>query len=477
MARRTKIVATIGPASSSPEVLGRLIDAGMSVVRLNLSHGDVPQYLELIERVRAVAAERGTKVGILADLPGPKVRTTDLGKGANFENDSIVQLRSSSEPSTAQNLNTDYPTVARDLRSGDVVKLGDGQVQMRVNRVEGEVVTAVVTHGGPLRARPGLHLPSDRVRMPVPTDEDRNLIEKVVLGGQVDFAAVSFVRNAGEIRTVRSLLGDSGIRIVAKIETLTALENLDEIVIESDAVMVARGDLGIECPFEDVPVYQKRIIRTCLVYATPVITATQMLESMITAATPTRAEASDVANAVADGTDAIMLSGETAIGHDPALVVDTMARIADQAEIVADFDRFAETIGPQRRLHSTTAALTWGAWHAAGQLQVSAILCCTRTGSTAHVMAALRPDARLIALSTNPQTVMQETLTWGVVPLSLPPSTDSDTMVASAVAQALEAGVVQEGDVVAVLSGPRDQAGSTDNLRLLTVGDPIHRGA
>jgi len=471
MGRRTKIVATIGPASASPEVLGQLIDAGVDVTRLNLAHGTVEGHVEQVERIRAVALERGKTVAVLADLPGPKIRLTDLGdEPVSFVDDAELDIRTGTEPSTVDQLQTDYPTLSTDLRAGDLIRLGDGTVDLRVVGVAGESVRAVVQSGGTLRGRPGLHLPSERVTLPVPTDEDRELIEQVALRADVDFVAVSFVRTASEIEDVRKLLGGSGIRIVAKIETPTAIDNLEEIVEVSDAVMVARGDLGTECPFEDVPVYQKRIIRTCLAQATPVITATQMLESMMTASTPTRAEASDVANAVCDGTDAIMLSGETAAGHNPPLVVRSMAKIAEAAEIVADYDRFTRMIGPERSMNELTAALTHGAWYALNDLRIKVILCCTRSGSTAHAMASLRPDATLVALSTSEQTVRQEALTWGVIPMGLEDTTDSDSMVSHAVQKAAEAGIVERGDVVAVLSGSRDVPGATNDLRLVTVG-------
>lgn len=473
MTPRTKIVATIGPASASPEVLNDLFEAGVSVTRLGLAHGSIDNHLDLIRTIRKVAEEKQRYVAVLADLPGPKIRTTDMGdSGVVFTDLDSVELRSGKDRTTASCIYTDYATCAADLHVGDLIALGDGGVDLQVTAINGDVVTVTVLNGGQLRGRPGLHLPAERVTLPVPTDEDRELIEKVALAGEVDFVAVSFVRNAAEIERVRELLGDSGIRIVAKIETPSALDNLEEIVMVSDAVMVARGDLGTECPFEDVPVYQKQIIRTCLAHATPVITATQMMESMITASTPTRAEASDVANAVCDGTDAIMLSGETAIGHNPVLVVQAMAKIAKEAEIVADFDRIARMIGPERQVNEITAAITRGALYAMNDVQVKAILCCTRSGATAHAMAALRPDeAVLLALSTSETTVRQEALTWGVHPMALPPSTNSDAMVATAIKHAQMGGFVQQGDIVAVLSGGRDIAGSTDTLRLIAVGD------
>ncbi len=468
--RRTKIVATIGPASSSPEVLGAMIDEGMDMARLNCSHGHVDEHAARAKIIREIAAEKGKNVAILADLPGPKIRTTTMGDGIQFTDGELIELRSGNEPSVPGRIFSDYPTLAQDLKAGDSVTLGDGGVDLRVQSVDGDTVRVKVMNGGHLQARPGLHLPADRITLPVPTDEDKQLIRELALPNDVDFVAVSFVRYASEIRQVRELLGDSGIRIIAKIETPHALDNLDEIVVASDAVMVARGDLGTECPFEDVPVYQKRIIRTCLANARPVITATQMMESMITASTPTRAEASDVANAVCDGTDAIMLSGETAVGHNPPLVIQAMSKIADAAEIVADHDRFALTLSPDRQMNEITVALTHGAWWAMNDLGVKAVLCCTRSGSTAHAMAALRPDAKLIALSTSKQTVRQEALTWGTTSLELPETTNSDSMVAAAAERAKKAGLVQTGDLVGILSGGRDVPGATNDFRLITIG-------
>jgi pyruvate kinase len=450
-------------------MLGAMVDAGLNMARLNCSHGAVEEHAGRCKLVRDIAAEKGRTVAVLADLPGPKIRTTTMGDGIEFKDGDLFELRSGHEPSVPGRLYSDYPTLSQDLVAGDTITLGDGGVDLRVEGVDGDTVFVKVMNGGRLQARPGLHLPAERISLPVPTDEDRMLIEELAIPNNVDYVGVSFVRNADEINEVRKLLGDSGIRIIAKIETPQALENLEAIVLASDAVMVARGDLGTECPFEDVPVYQKRIIRTCLANATPVITATQMMESMITASTPTRAEASDVANAVCDGTDAIMLSGETAVGHNPALVVQAMAKIADKAEIVADFDRFALTLSPDRQMNEITVALTHGAWWAMNDLGVTAVLCCTRSGSTAHAMAALRPEAKLIALSTSPQTVRQEALTWGVDSLELPETTDSDSMVAAAAARAKEAGLVQEGDLVGILSGGRDVPGATNDFRIVYI--------
>lgn len=469
MSRRTKIVATIGPASNSPEKLAELFNAGVNMARVNCAHGKIEDHAALIQRIREVAKREDKNVAILTDLPGPKIRTTTMPNGITFADGEMFEIRSGAEECSAGKLFTDYPTLVEDVEVGDSLLLGDGGVDLEVTEVNADHVKARVGSGGFLQGRPGLHLPAERVTLPVPTDFDRQLVAELSLPCDVDFVAVSFVRTAEEIKEVKRLLGDSGIRVIAKIETPAALDNLDEIVMASDAVMVARGDLGIERPFEDVPVYQKRIIHTCLKYATPVITATQMMESMIENATPTRAEASDVANAVCDGTDAIMLSGETAVGHDPALVVRSMARIADAAEIVADFDGIGRRIGRERRINEITAAITHGAWYAMEDASVKAVICCTRSGATAHVMAGLRPDARLIAVSENHKTVKQEALTWGMHALFVPETDDSDTMVYEAISAAKGAGLVENGDVVAVLSGQKNQVGATNQLRLEVV--------
>lgn len=469
MSRRTKIVATIGPASNSPEKLAELFEAGVNMTRVNCAHGKIEDHANLIKTIRETAKKNGKNIAVLTDLPGPKIRTTTMPSGFLLEDGAVFEVRTGTDGCSSGKIFTDYPTLTQDVKVGDSILLGDGGVDLEVTEVLSDHIKVRVVSGGTLQGRPGLHLPADRVTLPVPTDEDRKLIAELSIPSDVDFVAVSFVRTAEEIYTVKRLLGDSGIRVIAKIETPSAIDNIDEIVQASDAVMVARGDLGTECPFEDVPIYQKRIIHTALTYATPVITATQMMESMIENATPTRAEASDVANAVCDGTDAIMLSGETAVGHDPALVVRSMARIAEAAEIVADFDGIGRRIGRERHLHEITAAITHGAWYAMEDARVKAVLCCTRSGATAHVMAGLRPDATLVALCENEKVRRQEALTWGVHALSVPPTDDSDAMVTEAIAAAKGAGLVDAGDVVAVLSGQKNQVGATNSLRLIVV--------
>ena len=320
-----------------------------------------------------------------------------------------------------------------------------------------------------------MHLPSERLSLTTPTDEDLVLARRMADAG-VEYLAVSFVRRAADVTEVRDVVGTS-VGLVAKIETSAALENLAEILDVSDAIMVARGDLGIDCPLEDVPHLQKMIIRQCVEYGLPVITATQVMESMVSAPSPTRAEVSDIANAVFDGTDALMLSGETAIGHHPSLVVATMARVAERAEAEASYRAWAARLGRIQRenwdsLHDrVTAAITHAASEAAVDIDATAILCCTGSGRTARAMARFRPEMELVALSPNERTVNSLALSWGVGPLLVAASESSSEMVDAAVAAALEHGRVAVGDNVLVLAGSPDRDATTaaNVMRVVTV--------
>ncbi len=476
-------MATIGPASDSVEVIGELIDAGTDVMRLNLSHGSIEGHLEVLARIREVAAERGCQVAVLADLPGPKIRTGAFADGGiRLIPGEIVQLASGNGPSDERRINVAYPTLLEDLTVGARVQLGDGAIAMRVLAIGDEFAMAQLETGGEATGRPGVHLSSDNLRLPSPTAHDLVLAEAVAAAG-VEFVAVSFVRSPGDIEQVREIVGDRA-QLVAKMETRASVEYLHEIVSAADVVMVARGDLGIDCPIEDVPHLQKRIVRHCVEAGVPVITATQMLESMITAPSPTRAEVSDVANAVFDGTDAVMLSGETAIGHHPAAVVRTMATVAERAESEASYRQWADRLGRVQRLahheemsniDRITAALTHAASQAAIDAGVSAILCCTRSGRTARAMARFRPAAKMIGLSPHPQVVRAMSLSWGVTPIQVDLYGTTDEMVWYAVETAFQAGLIASGDRVLVLAGapdpnrerPADAA--TDVLRIVSV--------
>lgn len=483
MTRRTKIVATVGPASDSPDTLESLIRAGVDVFRLNLSHGSLAGHLGRVTVIRDAAERAGRAVAVLADLPGPKVRCATFPEGgALLEAGQPVLLAVGESSSSASRIEIEYPSLVEDLRPGDSVILGDGAIRLRVCSASRDEIEATVETGGRAQGRPGAHLPSERLRLETPTDEDLEFARAMADAG-VELLAVSFVRAARDVQRVREAVTGWSGSIVAKIETGPAVEHLDEIVNASDAVMVARGDLGIECPMEDVPHLQKQIIRRCVEAGVPVITATQMLESMIVSPAPTRAEVSDVANAVFDGTDAVMLSGETAIGADPVAVVRTMARIAVRAEAEPSFREWADGLVRMSRRSSATVpegsddreritkAITHAAVQAASAIGASAVLCCTRSGTTARAMSRFRPAARLIGLSPIESTVRSMALSWGVEPLRVDRYESIDDLVWFAVERSVNAGLVNHGELVVVLAGDpkRGTGGATDVLRVVRV--------
>ena len=477
MTRRTKIVATLGPASDDPVKLSAVLRAGADVIRINLSHGLIEEHLQRLVMVREVAAALNRPVGVLADLPGPKIRAGMFPEGGvDLTPGSMVQLVPGFGPSNADLINVGYEPLLDDVDPGDRVILGDGAISMRVTAVTSLALLAEVETGGRAQGRPGAHLSCERLQMRAPTSEDLELAEAVTAAG-ADFVALSFVRRAEDVRELRKVVGQRA-GIVAKIETSAALAELPEIAEASDGVMVARGDLGIDCPLEDVPHLQKRIIRHCVEIGRPVITATQMLESMIQSPSPTRAEVTDVANAVFDGTDAVMLSGETAIGQDPPGVVATMARIAARAESEASYRQWAERLGREQRTWSDdlgvdriTAAVTHAAWQAAIGADATAILCCTRTGRTARAMARFRSHCRLVGLSPDPRTVNALTLSWGVEAVHVEEYRTTDEMVWFAVETALQHRLVARDDIVLVLAGAPDRhsGAAADVLRIVRV--------
>ena len=479
MARRTKIVATIGPASESPAQLEALLRAGVDVCRIGLAHDEIGVHLERIARIREIAAAVGKPVAVLADLPGPKIRSGPFAEGGIYLNEGeTVRLRVGDEASSWECIEVDYPSLLDDLAVGDRVALGDGMVCLDVQEREPDGWRCTVLAGGRVQGRPGVHLPAERLRLSTPTDDDLRLIEQLA-PALPDIYAVSFVRSAADVLEVRDAVGRDGPLLMAKIETRAAVDCLESILAVADSVMVARGDLGIDCPTEEVPHLQKRIIRTCVAWGIPVVTATQMLESMVHSPLPTRAEASDVANAVFDGTDAVMLSGETAIGHDPELAVRTMARIVERAEAHADYLAWGGRLGRLQRAAElpehlgVTAAVTHAAWRVAVELGADAVLCCTRTGLTARAMARFRPTCPLVGFSPEADVVRQLSLSWGVLPLPVDWYDSTDDMVWYAVERAVQAGVCSTGDTVVVVAGApapdEHAASSSDVLRVVQV--------
>ncbi|MGH9043202.1 MAG: pyruvate kinase [Acidimicrobiia bacterium] len=474
MQRRTKIVATVGPASEDPATLRKMVVAGMNMARLSLAHGPVEETLERIQRVRRAAEEEGELVGILADLPGPKVRSASFPEGGVYliegEAADIVPAEAD-VTSDSGRIAVDLPDLLTQLRVGDTVALGDGGIKLFVEVVDGARAVARVVTGGRVQGRPGVVLPAGRSTMSTPTAEDLRLLEVVCEAG-VDAVAVSFVRSAVEVERVRAHAGRDAPMLVAKIETQEAVDALDEVISAADGVMVARGDLGIRCALEDVPHYQKRIIRAGLAYGRPVITATQMLESMIHSPAPTRAEVSDVANAVFDGTSALMLSGETAIGHDPVAAVLTMAKVAARAERDFNHEGWGALTGRQQ-ISATrgapasvrvTAAISAASLRAATDADATAIIACTNGGASARSIARFCPTVGIIGATPSPRTARQLSVAWGVTPVVIPRQTTTDGIVKSAIAAATDLGLIAVGDVVAVLVGAPDDPEPWSNV-------------
>jgi len=477
MARRTKIVATIGPASDSEAKLRQMIEAGMDVARLGLAHGSIEDSLERFRRIRLVAAQLEQPVGIMVDLPGPKVRLGSFGSSAvDLATNSKVLLYPGRTTSDASSIGVDYENLLSDVHVGDLLAIGDGSVTLVVESVDADSATALITHGGIVQGRPGLHVPSERLGISSPTPEDLVKLDAFLEVG-VDMVAFSFVRSGSDMRRAGTEPHPTGPLLVAKIETRAAVENLQGIIEASGAIMVARGDLGSELGIEELPHVQKQIIRDCIALGKPVITATQMLESMVIAPTPTRAEVSDVANAVFDGTSAVMLSAESAVGHDPVNAVATMARIADRADQDFDYEAWARRIRLLRRealgdgAARITDAMTGATWRAATEMNVDAIVCISESGFTVRSIARFRPGMPLIAFTPLEQTLRQLTLSWGATPLLAPHRVESLANMEDLVNLARDLGHIRTGDTVAVLAGGGggDGTQAADVLRVMTV--------
>jgi len=473
VARRAKIVCTIGPASDPPEVLGDLIDAGMNVARLNFSHGTHEEHEERLARIRAVASEKGKQVAILQDLCGPKIRSGRFrgGKCPLEDGSDVALVEASSEPGALAadgELPISYEGLAEDLRVGDPVLIDDGRIVLEVVDNAGGKVIARVVQGGSLRDRVGVHLPSERLRVETLTDKDKHDLS-FGLSHDVDYLALSFVRAAADVRLLKDICEAWGkpTPVVAKIETPQAVEHLESIILASDAVMVARGDLGVEYSPERVPVIQRKILGLAQRHQRSVIVATEMMQSMITSTRPTRAEASDVATAVFDGTDAVMLSGETATGKHPALVVRTMSRIIVEAERSPFYEPKPTLRSERTRVAEATAR---SACRIARDIGARVIVAFTESGSTARFASAARPGAIVVGLSPNASTVRRLSLLWGVVPLFIEPLRSSREMIDRAHALLLANGLVSPGDsFVTIYGAPVGVSGTTNAIQVKVV--------
>lgn len=466
--RRTKIVATLGPASSSPAVVRQLILAGMDVARLNFSHGSAEDHARQIATLRALSRELDAPVTILQDLQGPKIRVGQLPSGAvTLAANGIVSLVPEADFAGEDHaVPIDYAHLAETAKPGMHVLLDDGLLELEVVEIAGRAVRCRVIEGGLLKSRKGVNFPNLALRLPSLTEKDIRDVEFGLAHG-VDWISLSFVRSAEDVRSLKQILAAKGVTkpIIAKIEKPQAVENLDEILQEVSGVMVARGDLGVEVRPEKVPMLQKQIIEKCNRLGLPVITATQMLESMIREARPTRAEASDVANAIIDGTDAVMLSGESAIGAHPVRAVEMMVRIAREVEAGITFKAYTAT-DP-----SDAHALSEGASAVAGSLNVRAIVVLTTSGYTARLVAAERSKTALFALTSDPNVYHALNLHWGIKPLLIADTaTNFEGLVSLAEATLRARGLVNSGDKLVVVGGvPPGQARGSNFLKLHVV--------
>ena len=465
---RTKIVCTIGPASREPEMLGKLMEAGMDVARLNFAHGGQEYHGENIRRIRAVSAKLGKPVAILTDLQGPKLRVGKMPEeGVPLE--AGEELILTTEPIVGQRgrVPVQYDDLPQAVTAGDRILIDDGLIELEVLRsADGEVVCRVLT-GGLLQTNKGMNLPRASLSIPAISDKDRDDL-RFMLEQQVDWVALSFVRTAEEVLELKGMIRELSAfgrptPVIAKIEKPEAVENIDAIIAAADGIMVARGDLGIETSPEAVPMVQKMIIAKCNVAGKPVITATQMLDSMIRNPRPTRAEASDVANAILDGTDAIMLSGETAVGKYPLRALQTMVRIAQEAEQGMDYCERRRPSPPPRGA-SIAEAVSHATCETARDLNAAAIIAPTVSGHTARTLSRFRPCCPVVAVTPSPITQRQLMLYWGVYPLLSRRSDSTDEVIAEAVEAAQRHGFVAEGDVVVVTAGAAGSAPGTTNL-------------
>ena len=459
----TKVVATLGPASRDPEVLAGMIEAGVSVVRINCSHGTRDERVSDVALVRAVAERVGTYVAILADLQGPKIRVGDLGSDG-VELGRTCLLRAGADTAGDDAIPVVYAAFAEDVHPGACVLLDDGRIELRVVSVVGRDVSCAVVRGGRLRSHKGINLPGVDVTAQSPTLKDLQDTAAMV-GAGVDYLALSFVRSGDDVERLRAAVRGIGadLPIVAKLERPEAVKRLDEVVVAADAVMVARGDLGVEMGPERVPVLQKTIIAAANSHAIPVITATEMLETMITSARPTRAEASDVANAVFDGTSAVMLSAETAVGHDPVNVVRWMTRICEEAE---GAPRFAEPLPPVRGSITPARAVARAVVQAVRDVSAVAVVVHTQTGSSSRLVASFNPGVPVLALSPAEETLRLVALHRGVRGVRVEHADDSVALLAQANAEVLRAGLAEVGDMVVVVAGLPGQVGGTNRLLL-----------
>ncbi|WP_372678512.1 pyruvate kinase [Desulfosarcina sp.] len=471
MTIRTKIVATIGPASNSPDMLKKLVAAGTNVARLNFSHGNYETHSEAIRNIRSVARTLNRSVGILLDLQGPKIRVGKLenGKPVRLKRGAAFSITSAPVAGTAQMVSTTYQNLHLDVQAGDTILLDDGLIRLQVESKTRDTVDCKVIHGGMLNSNKGINLPGVKVSAPSLTEKDIRDVNFGIKNG-VDFFALSFVRRAEDLETIKSIMKRQGVRIpvIAKIEKPEAVENLEAIMEVADGIMVARGDLGVEMQPELVPIIQKKIISAAVRNNKPVITATQMLETMSVNPIPTRAEASDVANAIFDGTDAVMLSGETASGKYPVKAVQMMVKIAEQSEsspflkVNQHYD--SDTADP------VTHAVAQSAVNILQEVNARCIIAFSVSGSTSKQISKQRPSKPVYAFTSRMDTYHRLSLLWGITPMFIADIDNADRLVKSSESLLIGKNSVEKGDLVVLVIGMGLKAGSTNIIKLHRVG-------
>ena len=471
MMRKTKIVCTIGPASRGYDVIEKLIRMGMNVARLNFSHGSYKEHLQVIENIRQASLKIGQPIAILQDLGGPKIRIGKIIKEPIFlkEGSSFI-LTNRKVAGDEQEVSLIFSSLPQKVKKGDCIFLADGTLELKVKEFTSTDIICRVVRGGKLTSHQGVNIPNLSIDIPSLTEKD---YQDILFGikNKVDFIGLSFIRRAEDVLKVRKILKENKaeeISLIAKIEKKEAVDNLKEIIEASDGIMVARGDLGVEIPLENVPLVQKNIIKKCNFVGKPVITATQMLVSMMSNPRPSRAEVTDVANAILDGTDAIMLSEETAIGNFPLEAVETMNRIAISAEGAIDYEKILSersiSVKP-----TNADAISHATCQVALDLKVKAIVTFTFSGSTARMVSRYRPPVPIIAASTQDSTVKKLTLSWGVYPFKTEELADTDDMITRSRKVVLETGLVRPGEKIVVTAGiPFRVPGSTNLLKVET---------
>lgn len=470
--RKSKIVCTIGPASESLENIKKLILAGMNVARLNFSHGDFEEHGNRIKTIRQASKELGKTVAILLDTKGPEIRTGKLEvEPIELVQDEYLTLTTEEILGDQNRISITYSDLPNDVQVGSTILIDDGLIGLTVVDIQGTEIKTRIVNGGTIKSKKGVNVPGVAISLPGITEKDTNDII-FGIGQDIDFIAASFVRKASDVLEIRALLekhNASHIQIISKIENQQGVDNLDEILAVSDGLMVARGDLGVEIPAEDVPLAQKLMIEKCNIAGKPVITATQMLDSMQRNPRPTRAEASDVANAIFDGTDAIMLSGETAAGKYPVESVLTMSRIAEKAESALSH---REIFMKQQIAQETTVteAISQSVAISALDLNAKAIISSTVTGHTARVVSKYRPKSQIIAVTTQERTMRQLALVWGVTPVFGKEATSTDELLQTALQGGKASGLVKPGDLVVITAGiPLGRSGSTNLVKVDTI--------